>query len=174
MWCSSRCGYVVSLGRPFLGHRRILVISFLAIGLLHPLWYSFASSCFGCNMTLSYSLPLLLPKLCSSSRKTTSFFGFPHSPFITPIHLPHIIPSNPRLCDTHSLCTPEFYWEEFIFNIPFLQMIILIDNYRDNRKPTSRSIEELPFCIAVIFNFVDRTLCDISLQDILNEKFNNH
>ena len=113
------------------GHQ---VVSFVIVGSFSPLWSSLSLSCSSHSRTLLSPLPLLLPKPYPTSQKTTLFLEFPHSFVITSIHLPHIIPSNPHLCDTPNLRTPDFYSVEFIFNIPFLQMSILIDNCNDNKN----------------------------------------
>ena len=135
MWCSAwRCGYVAALGHPFLRIRCILIISFIDVGSLCPVLSSLTVSCFNRSKTLSYPLPLLLLKPYSSSCNNTSFIGFPHSPIVTSIHLPHIIPSNPRLHNTHNLRPPGLYSTEFIFNMPFSHMSILIDNCKDNKN----------------------------------------
>ena len=83
---------------------------------------------------VSCTLPLLFPKPYSTSQNTTFFLNFLHSLVINSIHLPCIIPSNPHLCNTQKLRTPWIYSSDFIFNIHFSQIIILINNCKDKRN----------------------------------------
>ena len=66
------------------------------------------SFCSGRTRTLLSPPPLFLPEPHPTSQETTLFHDFPHSLIVTPIHLPHIIPSNPYLRSTHNLCIVRF------------------------------------------------------------------
>ena len=135
VWCIARsCRYVVALGWSFLGLGRSLVIFFVTVGSLSPLWFSLAASCSGYNRTLLSPLPLLLLKPYPTSQNTTLFLEFPHSFIVTPIHLPRIIPSNPHLHSTCDIHTLGIYSSEFIFSMPFSQMSILIHNCKHIRN----------------------------------------
>ena len=135
VWCSARrCGHVSSLGWCFLRIGHSLFISFVIVGSLSTLWYSLVYYCFARSRTLLSPLPLLFPKPYPTSQKTTLVLEFPHNLFITPIHLPRIIPSKPHLRSTRNLRTPRLYSSKFIFNIPFSHINILIHNCKDNKN----------------------------------------
>ena len=182
MACAWRCRYIVALGWSFLRLGHSLVVSFIIVGSLSPLWYSLIVSCSGCTRTLLSPLPLLLPKPYSTSQKTTPFLDFPHCLILTPIHLPCIIPSNPHLHDTHNLHTPGLYSSEFIFNIHFSQMRILIDSYKYNKNlplgplknSLSASLQDLTVSTVNLVMYPSKMLLShtsIALDSLLSTSF---
>ena len=117
------------------GHSLGLVVLFVTIGSLHPIWLSFTVFHFDHSKTFPCPLPLLLSKPCSSPCTTTFFLSFPQSLIETCIHLPLTFPFfSPFSRSIHFLCTLVFYYYKCIFSIPFLQTRILIDNCRNNKN----------------------------------------
>ena len=95
-WWSSvqRCGHVIVGVRAscYPGHSLGLVILFITVGLLCPMWFFFAVLHLDHSRAFHYPLPLLLLKPCSSPHKTTFFLSFPHSLIESFTHLPLILP----------------------------------------------------------------------------------
>ena len=94
---------VVFLGHSFLRFRGILII----VGSPSPLWSHFIVLYSSCTSTFFLGpAPLLQSKTHPTSQDTTLLHNFPHNIIMTQIHLTSIIPSNPHLHNTHSLCIP--------------------------------------------------------------------